>query len=305
MGDPSRKRRAESREGQQNKRHHHDDINPRLNRPGYRGEPRLFYYSDRDKQDDNLWREDHQSARGRGSSPKGRPRSPPRRPHSLPRRPDPPPPRPRSPPPHLNSPPRGPRLPAARLQGLARVVSDAIVRKYRPDNNEENKSDGSTRYGQPSGQKDVPAESQAISGESHQDSAALAEEFLQNNTSLLHAGYGTEYHDSYEAHLQEWFKVPDFLTVRGLGSHPEASSLVRAQVPAPMKQESEINDKDTPFAQAVLPSTLSLEEQLPFLKIEEEGAISDDFSPPNLLAPTKPSLTNSRMAFVEVTQSRC
>ena len=47
-------------------------------------------------------------------------------------------------------------------------------------------------------------------GESNQDSNALAEEFLQENGSLLQPEHGKKDHDCYEAHLQEVFRYPDF-----------------------------------------------------------------------------------------------
>lgn len=125
-----------------------------------------------------------------------------------------------------------------------------------------------------------------------QDSIALAEAFLEENASLIH---GTEHHDCYKVLIQEVFRVPNLLTVRGLGSPPI--------VPAPVKQETGTNDKDVPSAQGELVPTLSLEEQLPFLRLGLDGAIDDEYSPPKLTAAITPSLTNFQMAFVGVRQA--
>lgn len=83
---------------------------------------------------------------------------------------------------------------------------------------------------------------------------------------------------------------------------------MRAQEPAPFRQEAEANDKEAAPATAVLrrprfeDATLSLEEQLPYLRIRREDAAADEYSPPNLLVAIEPTLTHFRTTFVEVRQ---
>ena len=102
------------------------------------------------------------------------------------------------------------------------------------------------------------------------------------------------------------FKVVRSLTVRDLGSRSEVSPPERAQELAQTEQKAENDDEEAASAKAVLPIaqfedvTLSLEEQLPYLRIGQEDAIADEYSPPNLQLAIQPTLTHFRTAFVEV-----
>ena len=170
------------------------------------------------------------------------------------------------------------------------------------------KSHESAGY-RPRGQNDASPNGQETIGERDQHSINLAEEFLQSNASLLNQGCGTDDHDRYEAHLQEVFKVPKSPTVRGLASRPEASSLVRAQKPTLVKQEAVVNSQEASSTEVVVRktpfnfATLSLEEQLPFLKIGQEGTMVDEYASPNLMLAIEPHLTNFQTAFVAVRHS--